>query len=139
MNPPSVVKTDLETGPTPTSTLYPKMSESPDLRWSFIRKVYSIVTIQLLLTVAVAALVVSYHPIVTFLTTTKGGLVSYIIIIITPFISKFYDQFRLVFDLSYCESIRLTSLYAGFVLHVLVWLNMLTVDSLGFDVEIAVD
>ncbi|KAK1412578.1 hypothetical protein QVD17_33950 [Tagetes erecta] len=87
MHPPPVVKTDLETGPTPA--LYPNMPESPDLRWSFIRKVYSIVTIQLLLTVAVAAFVVSYHPIVTFLTTTKGGLACYILIIITPFITLF--------------------------------------------------
>ncbi|KAI3806017.1 hypothetical protein L1987_21907 [Smallanthus sonchifolius] len=77
-------KTDLETGP--NRTLYPMMLESLELRWSFIRKIYSIVAIQLLLTVAVGAIVVSYHPIVTFLTTTSGGLACYILLIITPFI-----------------------------------------------------
>ncbi|KAI3736067.1 hypothetical protein L6452_15599 [Arctium lappa] len=50
------------------------MLESPELRWSFIRKVYSIVVVQLLLTVVNGVFVVSYHPIVTFLTTTRGGL-----------------------------------------------------------------
>lgn len=78
-------KNDLESG---SNTLYPMMLESPELRWSFIRKIYSIVAIQLLLTVAVGAVVVTYHPIVTFLTTTNGGLAVYIILLITPFISK---------------------------------------------------
>ncbi|KAJ0742565.1 hypothetical protein HanPI659440_Chr10g0365631 [Helianthus annuus] len=84
-NQPPFGKTDLETGP--TGSLYPMMLESPELRWSFIRKIYSIVSIQLLLTVAVAAVVVSYHPIVTFLTTTSGGLACYILLIIAPFIT----------------------------------------------------
>ncbi|KAI3678886.1 hypothetical protein L6452_38190 [Arctium lappa] len=80
-----VVKTDVESGT--SRSLYPMMLESPELRWSFIRKVYSIVAVQLLLTVAVAAFVVSYHPIVTFLTTTRGGLACYILLIIIPFIT----------------------------------------------------
>ncbi|KAJ9566901.1 hypothetical protein OSB04_002867 [Centaurea solstitialis] len=79
-------KTDVESGTT-NRPLYPMMLESPELRWSFIRKVYSIVAVQLLLTVAVGAFVVSYHPIVTFLTTTKGGLACYILLIIIPFIT----------------------------------------------------
>ncbi|KAK9067599.1 hypothetical protein SSX86_011710 [Deinandra increscens subsp. villosa] len=82
---PPVGKTDLETGPTPP--LYPKMSESPELRWSFIRKVYSIVAIQLLLTVAAGAIVVSYHPIATFFTTTGGGLACYLLLFITAFVT----------------------------------------------------
>ncbi|XP_076937651.1 protein LIFEGUARD 2-like [Bidens hawaiensis] len=77
--------TDVEWGT--AEPLYPTMLESPDLRWSFIRKIYTIVAIQLLLTVAVGAFVVSYHPVVTFLTTTSGGLAVYILIIITPFIT----------------------------------------------------
>ncbi|MFS7975765.1 hypothetical protein Hanom_Chr10g00884561 [Helianthus anomalus] len=85
-NKPPFMKSDLESGT--TGTLYPTMTESPELRWSFIRKVYSIVAIQLLLTVAVGAVVVSFHPIVTFLTTTTAGLACYIILIITPFISR---------------------------------------------------
>ncbi|GJV33159.1 BI1-like protein [Tanacetum coccineum] len=60
------------------------MTESPDLRWSFIRKIYSIVAIQLVLTVIVGAFVVSYHPIVTFLTTTRGGFACYILISSLP-------------------------------------------------------
>ncbi|KAI3749423.1 hypothetical protein L2E82_20035 [Cichorium intybus] len=78
-------KTDVESGT--SGALYPTMLESPELRWSFIRKVYSIVAIQLLLTVAVGAVVVSYRPIATFMTTTGGGLACYIILIITPFIT----------------------------------------------------
>nr|GEV38461.1 BI1-like protein [Tanacetum cinerariifolium] len=76
---------DIESGT--TVPLYPSMTESPDLRWSFIRKIYSIVAIQLILTVIVGAFVVSYHPIVTFLTTTRGGFACYILIVITPFIT----------------------------------------------------
>ncbi|KAJ9547664.1 hypothetical protein OSB04_020207 [Centaurea solstitialis] len=76
---------DVESGA--TEPLYPAMIESPELRWSFIRKIYSIVAIQLILTVVVGAFVVSYHPVVTFLTTTRGGLACYILIIVTPFIT----------------------------------------------------
>nr|GEZ95397.1 BI1-like protein [Tanacetum cinerariifolium] len=86
--PPVFGKNDVETGG--GTSLYPMMLESPELRWSFIRKIYSIVAVQLLLTVAVGAVVVSYHPIVRFLTTTSGGLAVYILLLITPFISKFY-------------------------------------------------
>ncbi|RAL42158.1 unnamed protein product [Cuscuta campestris] len=77
------VKNDPEAGRAP---LYPTMIESPELRWSFIRKVYSIVAIQLLLSVAVGAVVVSNHHISRFFTTTPAGLALYIVLIITPFI-----------------------------------------------------
>ncbi|KAL5561735.1 hypothetical protein UlMin_031482 [Ulmus minor] len=76
-------KTDVEAGARP---LYPMMLESPELRWAFIRKIYSILTIQLLATIAVAAVVVSVHPIARFFTTTGAGLALYIVLIITPFI-----------------------------------------------------
>ncbi|CDP03667.1 unnamed protein product [Coffea canephora] len=76
-------KDDLESGARP---LYPMMLESPELRWAFIRKIYSIITAQLVLTVAVAAVVVTYHPIARFFTTTGAGLALYIVLIITPFI-----------------------------------------------------
>lgn len=78
-------KYDVESGRQP---LYPMMVESPELRWSFIRKIYSIVSIQLLLTIAVAAVVVNVHPISNFFTTTKAGLVLYIVLVITPFIGR---------------------------------------------------
>jgi len=62
------------------------MLESPELRWSFIRKIYSILTIQLLATIAVAATVVSVRPIATFFVSTGAGLALYIVLIIMPFI-----------------------------------------------------
>ncbi|KAF5785027.1 hypothetical protein HanXRQr2_Chr10g0423771 [Helianthus annuus] len=83
-NEPPIAKTDLETGP--TGALYPTMSESPELRWSFIRRIYSIVAVQLLLTIAVATVVTLYHPIVNFLTTTRGGVVCFLLLFITPII-----------------------------------------------------
>ncbi|KAL3648813.1 Protein LIFEGUARD 2 [Castilleja foliolosa] len=76
-------KDDVESARQP---LYPMMLESPELRWSFIRKIYTIVSIQLLLTIAVAALVVTVHPISHFFTSTKVGLVVYILLVITPLI-----------------------------------------------------
>ncbi|GFY98818.1 bax inhibitor-1 family protein [Actinidia rufa] len=66
--------------------LYPMMLESPELRWAFIRKIYSILSIQLLLTVGVAAFVATLRPISVFLTTTGAGLAVYIVLIFMPFI-----------------------------------------------------
>ncbi|XP_073270721.1 protein LIFEGUARD 2-like [Primulina huaijiensis] len=76
-------KDDEEMGQQP---LYPMMLESPELRWSFIRKIYTIVSIQLLLTIGVAVVVVTVHPISRFFATTGAGLALYIVLIITPFI-----------------------------------------------------
>lgn len=76
-------KSDVEAGATP---LYPMMSESPQLRWAFIRKIYSIIAIQLLATIAVASVVVSVRPISHFFSSTGAGLALYIVLIITPFI-----------------------------------------------------
>lgn len=81
-------KTDLEAGARP---LYPMMLESPQLRWAFIRKVYSILCFQLLSTIAVAAVVVSIRPISVFFSTTGAGLALYIVLILIPFISKFLE------------------------------------------------
>ncbi|XP_010038064.2 protein LIFEGUARD 2 [Eucalyptus grandis] len=74
---------DVESGARP---LYPMMLESPELRWAFIRKIYSIVALQLLATIAVGAVVVSVHPISRFFVSTTAGLALYIVLIITPFI-----------------------------------------------------
>ena len=78
-------KTDLESGARP---LYPMMLESPELRWSFIRKVYSIISLQLLATIAVAAVVVTVRPIALFFAGTGAGLALYIVLILVPFISE---------------------------------------------------
>ncbi|XP_068635756.1 protein LIFEGUARD 4-like [Aristolochia californica] len=74
---------DVEAG---TGALYPIMLDTPELRWSFIRKVYCILAVQLLCTVAVAAVVVSVRPIANFFVTTSEGLGLYIFIVILPFI-----------------------------------------------------
>lgn len=78
---------DLEAGEA-SVPLYPMMLESPDLRWAFIRKVYSILTIQLLLTVVVAAVVVFVHPISHFFVSSGLGFSVYIVIILLPFIRE---------------------------------------------------
>ncbi|KAK4256130.1 hypothetical protein QN277_009038 [Acacia crassicarpa] len=68
-------KSDIEAGPCP---LYPTMLESPELRWSFIRKVYSIIILQLLATIVVAFVFVFvfghpfYHVIPAVLYTTRS-------------------------------------------------------------------
>lgn len=82
-------KDDIETGVGGNGALYPTMVESPELRWSFIRKVYSIISIQLLLTIAVASVVVFIPPIKVFFATTPAGLGLYIVILILPFIGTY--------------------------------------------------
>lgn len=81
-------KNDVESGA--TQPLYPMMLESPELRWNFIRKVYSIVAIQLILTVIIGSIVVSVESISTFFTTTGAGLFFYVLLIITPLIGTLY-------------------------------------------------
>ena len=65
---------------------YPSQNEDPQLRWGFIRKVYSILTLQLLLTVVVATIVVVTPRINQFFQ-TRNGLLVYIIIAIFTMIS----------------------------------------------------
>ncbi|XP_058106142.1 protein LIFEGUARD 4-like [Magnolia sinica] len=73
---------DVETG---ARLLQPMMLESQELRWAFIRKIYSIIIVQMLLTIAVAAIVVTVRPISNFVL-SRPGLGLYIFIIILPFI-----------------------------------------------------
>ncbi|KAK9015573.1 hypothetical protein V6N11_006673 [Hibiscus sabdariffa] len=77
-------KFDVEAG---ARQLYPMMLEPPAIRWAFIRKVYSILALQLLATVAVAATVVFVHPIARFFVGTVAGFALYIVILITPLIT----------------------------------------------------
>ncbi|XP_023549073.1 protein LIFEGUARD 2-like [Cucurbita pepo subsp. pepo] len=65
---------------------YPIMMDSPQLRWAFIRKVYTIISMQLLLTTAVAAAVVFIRPIPIFFVKTTPGLIAYIGILVFTFI-----------------------------------------------------
>jgi protein lifeguard len=91
MNRPPRKSPDEESGV--AEPLYPAMVESPELRWGLIRKIYSILTVQLLLTVAVASFVVFVHPVATFFVATTPGLVLYIFLIICPFIGSFFILF----------------------------------------------
>nr|QPF70274.1 lifeguard protein 1 [Carica papaya] len=65
-------KHDVESG------LYPTMNENPQFRWAFIRKVYIIIALQLLLTAAVASVVVFVPRIPDFVLRTPAGLAIYI-------------------------------------------------------------
>ncbi|VAI37993.1 unnamed protein product [Triticum turgidum subsp. durum] len=61
------------------------MIESPELRWAFIRKVYVIVSIQMLVTVAVAAAMNLTDCVRNFfLSRTPAALVAFILILISP-------------------------------------------------------
>ncbi|OMP05104.1 Bax inhibitor 1-related protein [Corchorus olitorius] len=64
-------KNDVEGGARP---LYPTMLEPVEMRWAFIRKIYSIVAIQLLATIAVAATVVTVRPIAHFFVSSSAAL-----------------------------------------------------------------
>ncbi|KAL0371269.1 UNVERIFIED_CONTAM: protein LIFEGUARD 2 [Sesamum angustifolium] len=76
-------KNDVAAG---SGLLYPLMQESPELRWAFIRKIYSILTVQLLVTIAFAALVVAVHPVATFFAATRMGRAVYVVIVLIPII-----------------------------------------------------
>lgn len=69
---------------------YPAVLDGPRNRWIFIRKIYIIIAIQLLVTVAVANTVVSVHPISSFIVHTTAGLAVYVAIIVIPFIGTFF-------------------------------------------------
>ncbi|KAL0921617.1 hypothetical protein M5K25_008706 [Dendrobium thyrsiflorum] len=69
--------------------LYPSMLESPEIRWAFIRKIYSILSIQMLLTIAVSSVVIFVKPISHFFVSSGVGLGLYIFLIILPFLVLF--------------------------------------------------
>jgi protein lifeguard len=84
--PPKTPEWDAEAGAAAARPLYPMMLENPELRWAFICKVYSVLSIQMLLTVAVAAVVVYVRPVALFFVSSPGGFGLYIFILILPFI-----------------------------------------------------
>jgi hypothetical protein len=75
-------------GAAPTRGLYPGITESPELRWALIRKIYVILSLQLLLTAVVAAVVVKVRAIPHFFVSTNAGFGLYIFLIIFPFIGE---------------------------------------------------
>ncbi|CAA6662770.1 unnamed protein product [Spirodela intermedia] len=86
MRPPSRKSGDVESAGGLPPPLYPTMLESPQLRWAFIRKIYFILAVQLLLTVAVASVVVFVRPIPHFFVSSGAGLGIYIFLVILPLI-----------------------------------------------------
>jgi hypothetical protein len=81
---------------------YPAVLDGPRNRCIFIRKIYIIIAIQLLVTVAVANTVVSVHPISSFIVHTTAGLAVYVAIIVIPFIGTFFTLFCFSVDLLLC-------------------------------------
>ncbi|XP_010440403.1 PREDICTED: BI1-like protein [Camelina sativa] len=79
-----MAKSDIETGAGGGNELYPDMKESTELRWAFIRKVYTILSLQLLLTVGVSAVFFFVRPIPVFITETTPGLVVFFVILLLP-------------------------------------------------------
>lgn len=75
---------DLEGGSIP---LYPGISlEDNTFRWAFVRKIYTILSLQLILTIAVGSTVVFVRPVAVFFVSSSAGLALYIVLVILPFI-----------------------------------------------------
>ncbi|KAF7010862.1 hypothetical protein CFC21_025230 [Triticum aestivum] len=78
---------DVEAGTAaPKGAPYPGTTESPELRWALIRKVYVVLCLQLLLTAVVAVVFVKVRSIPHFFASSYVGLGLYIFILIFPFI-----------------------------------------------------
>lgn len=75
--------------------LYPSMEENPQLRWAFIRKVYAILAVQLIATIAVAAFVADHQSIALFFGTTWAGWAIYAVILISVFMGEKIYSFLL--------------------------------------------
>ncbi|CAH2079141.1 unnamed protein product [Thlaspi arvense] len=80
-----MAKSDIESGGVITGNeLYPKMTESSELRWAFIRKVYTILSLQVILTVGVSSVVFFVREIPDFITTTYYGLGVFFVSLLLP-------------------------------------------------------
>ena len=77
------------------------MLENPQLRWAFIRKVYVIISIQLILTVAVTATVVFYRPIPRFVVETTPGLIVQIAVIVLTLIGTY--EYAHLYIVQFCS------------------------------------
>ncbi|OWM66866.1 protein LIFEGUARD 4-like [Punica granatum] len=78
---------DVESGEKPL--LSNMILEGSEIRWAFIRKVYSIVLFQLLATAAVSAVVVFVRPVSAFFVGTTAGLAVYVALIASVFLVLF--------------------------------------------------
>ncbi|WJX15904.1 hypothetical protein P8452_06001 [Trifolium repens] len=108
---------DMESGE--SNILCPMMHENHELRWSFIRKVYSIITFHLLLTIPVISVFLFVPPVANFFN-SKQGLVLCVVLLIVPFITfcplLYYNQkyplnyfLLLIFNVSLTFPVGLTS------------------------------
>ncbi|KAL8490901.1 hypothetical protein ACS0TY_022777 [Phlomoides rotata] len=79
-------KYDIERGS--GGQLYPGMLENPQMRWGFIRKVYSILCVQLLITFGIALAMTLLQPVRQFMR-TQTGMYCMIAAIILTFILLF--------------------------------------------------
>lgn len=95
---------DVEEGA--AAPLYPMMTENPELRWAFIRKIYAILTVQLLLTVAVCAVVVALHPTADFLVSTNLGRFLFKASLVMPFVSEHYSHFLPILSSLFPDSLN---------------------------------
>ncbi|PSR92755.1 BI1-like protein [Actinidia chinensis var. chinensis] len=66
--------------------LYPSMTKNADLRWAFLRKVYALLSLQLLLTVGLIATVVFVSAIPKFMFHTTPGIAVCVLSLLVPFI-----------------------------------------------------
>jgi hypothetical protein len=69
--------------------------ENPQLRWFFIRKIYSIITFQLLLTIPVISVVLFVRPVAHFFDSKLQGTGVYIVLIFVPLIGTCFILFYL--------------------------------------------
>jgi protein lifeguard len=77
--------------------LCPYMIESPQLRWAFIRRVYVIVAMQMLVTVA-AASAVYFVPAIRqfFAARTPAVLAAFVVIILAPIIGESHHGLMII-------------------------------------------
>ncbi|KAK2452565.1 hypothetical protein P8452_00290 [Trifolium repens] len=94
--------------------------ENPQLRWFFIRKIYSIITFQLLLTIPVISVVLFVRPVAHFFDSKLQGTGVYIVLIFVPLIAisfhgKYpHNYFLLLFiNVSSALPIGLTCVFIG--------------------------
>ncbi|KAH6757184.1 Bax inhibitor-1 family protein [Perilla frutescens var. hirtella] len=125
--------------------LYPGMQENPEMRWGFIRKVYSILCVQLLITFSIAISMTLIEPVRHFLRTTTGLYVMIAAIVLTVilclmmscfsqkhpwnYILLFLFTFAMAFMVGACSSQRkgdAVILAAGLTLVVTVGLTLFT-------------
>ncbi|MCI11333.1 BI1-like protein [Trifolium medium] len=101
------------------------LRNNPELRWSFIRKVYSIIIFQLLLIITVVSVVLFVQPVANFFNSKQSTLLN-IFLIFVPFIGlgsidcNYYLQkyplnyfLLLIFGVSSALPVGLSCVFAG--------------------------